>query len=544
MKNKRTYIRLTIGLALLTACSTHDDVVAPNDVDQIINVGGVSTDDMMATTVTTRGTVGAETLDWLKTGLEQGVNMLYFKDKNKPQYAVLKLETSGYTLTHEGTACKWLDNGEHTFEGVYAPAELKKTKDSQVYDDLVHYTAIPPSTKISATIDKITIPLQHRLARVQAYVLIDTTMNTKLKGYDAANHNGENTMLRFCNVQTLDSVNTAGTPVWKTERKAIPHYLGELGSIVEDNNLAFETFRTYEEKSTGKLYFPTDGEWKIAHQAYEKEGKGESSGYICTDYGKVPSYDIIVRPTYTKDTYAMYDEATITAEGDNKIDFELTLANDLEYEKSFTFDLNANDETVVFLRVSPERIDYNSAGSRLWKEVSYGDSYYGVNNGNGNTLSKAGSSWQRAYTNDTVNIGVTDGHRYDADSEDESAQYVSTARWVELLKLAKEGSAHHGHYFILKNDIEIDLNDFPADFVFTGHLDALDHKIKLINATTEHDWLFAGIKEGWQAEIVNAVIEDGKLFKDKTDTTAISGYVNNCKDKEGTIENIPEIPTY
>ena len=104
MKNKRTYIRLTIGLALLTACSTHDDVVAPNDVDQIINVGDVSTGDMMATTVTTRGTVGAETLDWLKTGLEQGVNMLYFKDKNKPQYAVLKLETSGYTLTHEGTA--------------------------------------------------------------------------------------------------------------------------------------------------------------------------------------------------------------------------------------------------------------------------------------------------------------------------------------------------------------------------------------------------------------------------------------------------------
>jgi hypothetical protein len=113
------------------------------------------------------------------------------------------------------------------------------------------------------------------------------------------------------------------------------------------------------------------------------------------DYGSAPYYDLIVCPTYTEattGTHVMYDEASTSAEGTNKIDFELTLDNDLEYEKQFVFDLNANDETVVYLRVSPERIDYNSTGARLWKESSYHDEYYGVNNQNGNNLLKTGGS--------------------------------------------------------------------------------------------------------------------------------------------------------
>jgi hypothetical protein len=266
----------------------------------------------------------------------------------------------------------------------------------------------------------------------------------------------------------------------------------------------------------------------------------------------------------------MFDEAVQSADGNNEIDFELTLSNDLEYEKSFTFDLNANDETVVYLRVNPERIDYNSAGSRLWKETVYPDDYYGVNNQNGNNLSVAGSSWQRAYTNSTLGAGVTDGHFYDADSEDDSVQYVSNARWIYMLLQAYQGGAHHGDYFILKDDITIDTDTchFPKDFTFTGHLDALDHKITI---TGERAYLFDGLNgeyttaqesnkdatweanvhlegttwvptTGWRAEVVNTNINGAYLFKENA---TITGYVNHCTDEKGTVTNhTPEIPTY
>ena len=556
MKFKYKYIHIALGLAMLIACSSQDEVIVPADDDQIIHVCDVSTAEMMTASATTRATVDAGSLNWLKTGLEAGMNIYYFKG-TVDQHAILKLETNGkYSLkTSAGAYCRWLDNGEHTFEGVFAPVGLKDKNTSQIYDDLIHYTAIPPSNKINATIDYITIPLQHRLARVQAYVLIDTDMSTTLKGYDKDDDNNnytvENTLLRFCNVQTLDYIDDGGHPIWKKERKAIPHYLGKLGSIVEDNKVAFETFRTYKKKSTGELFFPTDGEWKTAHKAYEEDKQGEASGYICTDYGKVPSYDLIVRPTYSKATdnaNVMYDEdGYVTKKADiealkNNIDFELTLDNDLEYEKSFTFDLNANDETVVFLRVSPERIDYNSTGSRLWKESSYGDAYYGVNNKNGNELSKAGSSWQRAYTNSTKNDGVTDGHKYDADTEDLEAQYVTNERFIKLLKEANANGTHDGHYFILQNDITIDVTEFPADFVFTGHLDALDHTITLSGTTESRNWLFGGIGTGWTSEILNAKIDGGVLF---SSTANILGHINNCWNGAVHIPDVtPAIPTY
>ena len=577
MKRKKlSYLSLTLGILLFAACTSQDDVLTSSDEDLIIHVGGVNTNQMMTTDAVTRPAVAANSLKWLKEGLEQGMNMLYFKKDSV--HAILKLETDGsYSMkTSKGGICKWLDNGNHVFEGVYVPSGLKTQNATQNYEDLIHYTAVPPSTKIAATVGKITIPLQHRLARVQAYVLIDKNMGTYLKGYNTTdiskNYIAENTQLRFCNVKTLSYVDASGKPVWKTERKAVPHYLGELGSIVEDNKVAYETFRTYKDKSTGKLYFPTDGEWKTAHADYLANG---DKNYICTDYGKVPCYDLIVRPTYTvpydssAGTNIMYDENVQTASESNNIDFELTLENDLEYEKQFTFDLNANDETVVFLRVSPERIDYNSAGSRLWKESANHDNYYGVNNQNGNNLSKAGSSWQRAYTNRTLNAGVTDGHSYDADSEDKEAQYVDDTKWVSMLLQAYEGGAHHGDYFILNNDITINTDDyvFPSDYVFTGHLDALDHTITIIGSRT---YLFDGLNGtyttaqesdktatweanvhlegsiwvptiGWRAEVVNAIFSGGKGFKDGA---TITGYVKNCKDHDGLIENIPDIPTY
>lgn len=559
MNKITTYITLALSIMLLAACDSQE-ALSSNDEQNMIHVGGVNTDPMVTTATVTRSAVAAETLDWLKEGLTQGMNMQYYKEASAKQKAILKLEADGtYSMkTPDGIVCKWLDNGKHAFEGVYVPSGLNTQNTTQNYDDLIHYTAIPPSTEIAATVGKITIPLQHRLARVLAYVLIDQSMNAKLKGYDASNYNAEETKLRFCNVKTLNYVDANGLPVWKEERKAIPHYLGEY------------SVKLYKDKSSGKLIFPTDDDWQGAQEDYTANG---DKNYTCTDYGKVPCYDLIVRPTYTvaeEGTNVMYDEAVPTAEGKNNIDFELTLDNDLEYEKQFTFDLNANDETVVFLRVSPERIDYNSAGSRLWKESANHDNYYGVNNQNGNNLSKAGSSWQRAYTNSTLDTGVTDGHFYNADSEDEEAQYVDDSKWIEMLLQAYKGGTHHGDYFILKKDITINTNDyeFPSDFTFTGHLDALDHTITI---TGSRAYLFNGLNgtyktkqeddknatweanvhlegdtwvptTGWRAEVVNMTLSAGKMFKDGA---TITGYVNNCKDADGAVANhTPAIPTY
>ena len=559
MNKITTYITLALSIMLLAACDSQE-ALSSNDEQNMIHVGGVNTDQMVTTATVTRSAVAAETLDWLKEGLTQGMNMQYYKEASAKQKAILKLDTDGtYSMkTPDGTVCKWLDNGKHAFEGVYVPSGLKAQNTTQNYDDLIHYTAIPPSTEIAATVGKITIPLQHRLARVLAYVLIDQSMNAKLKGYDASNYNAEETKLRFCNVKTLNYVDANGLPVWKEERKAIPNYLGEY------------SVKLYKDKSSGKLIFPTDDDWQGAQEDYTANG---DKNYTCTDYGKVPCYDLIVRPTYTvaeEGTNVMYDEAVPTAEGKNNIDFELTLDNDLEYEKQFTFDLNANDETVVFLRVSPERIDYNSAGSRLWKESANHDNYYGVNNQNGNNLSKAGSSWQRAYTNSTLDTGVTDGHFYNADSEDEEAQYVDDSKWIEMLLQAYKGGTHHGDYFILKKDITINTNDyeFPSDFTFTGHLDALDHTITI---TGSRAYLFNGLNgtyktnqeddknatweanvhlegdtwvptTGWRAEVVNMTLSAGKMFKNGA---TITGYVNNCKDADGAVANhTPAIPTY
>ena len=513
---------------------------------------------MVTTAAVTRAAVAAETADWLKAGLQKGMTIDYYQDTDTKQKAQLKLDENGvYSLKDaNGKYAKWLGNGAHFFEGVYVPAGLGKGE-PHIYDSLSHYTAVPPSTKIAATVGRITIPLQHRLARVVAYVLIDKDMAATLKGFDTKNddnnENVENTMLRFCNVQTLDYVEDE-KPVWKTERKAIPHYLGQ------------KQVTLYQEKSTGKLIFPID-------ENYEDAKNDTKGNYTSLNYGKCPYYDLIVRPTYTENkekSNVMFDEAVQSADGNNNIDFELTLSNDLEYEKSFTFDLNANDETVVYLRVSPERIDYNSAGSRLWKETSYPDNYYGVNNQNGNNLSVAGSSWQRAYTNSTLETGVTDGHFYNADEEDDSAQYVSDARWIHMLLQAYQGGAHHGDYFILQKDITINTNTchFPKDFTFTGHLDALDHKITI---TGKRAYLFDGLNGeyttaqesdktatweanvhlegttwvptlGWRAEIVNTNIIGAYLFKEKA---TITGYVNNCTDNKGAVTDYtPAIPTY
>lgn len=581
------YICLTAGLALLAACNDADEITsAQSDSLSEIRIAEVSADAMASTAAATRTSVAAESLTWLKEGLAQGMDITYFIGSSS-QKAQLKLEvdesgvvqtsSEGYTLyslntydadgTLTSVPAKWLNNGAHTFQGVYIPEGLLSQNTTQAYDDLSQYTAIPPKTKISATVASITLPLQHRLARVVAYVLIDPSMSTTLKGYNAANYNADSTQLHFCNVKMLSYVGADGCPVWKEVRKTAPNFLGERGSVSGDGVEAFETFRMYKSVSTGAYIFPTDDEWAAAHADYVANG---ATNYTCTDYGLVPCYDLIVRPTYSDTTLIMYDEETLTADEDNGIDFELTLANDLEYEKQFTFDLNANDETVVYLRVTPERIDYNSAGAQLWKESSYADAYYGVNNQNGNNLSVAGSSWQRAYTNATLGVGVTDGHFYDTDAEDAEAQYVGDSLWIAMLLQSCEGGAHHGDYFLLDQDLEIntDLFTFPDSMVFTGHLDALDHTITLSGS---RGYLFDGLNgtyvtaqesdasatweanvhlegstwvptSGWRAEVVNTVVTGGLLFKSEA---TVTGYVSNCEDANGTVTNhTPTIPTY
>ena len=210
----------------MASCTQHDEALLDND-DNIIHVGGVDAGNLLTATAATRAVsepVAAESLDWLKLGLASGMDITYFtNDKQQKARLTLQLDADGKPVQSDGNItvyhlnaynadnkltnvpAKWLDNGAHTFQGVYIPEELEKQNATQDNDDLEHYTAIPQSTSISATVGRITIPFQHRLARVQAYVLIDDTLNAKLKGYQAGDkHDSNQTMLRFCQVQMLD----------------------------------------------------------------------------------------------------------------------------------------------------------------------------------------------------------------------------------------------------------------------------------------------------------------------------------------------------
>jgi hypothetical protein len=432
----------------------------------------------------------------------------------------------------------WYDNGAHFFEGVHVPelivngktgfpADLTKDQHDDGttaplgnYTLLSRYLAMPANFTLSATVGRILLPFRHRLARVLAYILIDPEMGTDvtIRGYKQDN-NGDatavedptNSDIRFCNVKVLSGVDDVMTslhhtytPRWKEERKAIPHFVGERGSYDDSKNqyvAGYEDHFITFYNTTKKTYvYPTDPEWSTINKTFANEAAPATGVTVKVGewerkvYGKVPVYDLIVQPTYSSADRVMYDEdlteqsASQWAAPENKIDFELTLSNGLIYAKEFIFDLNANDQTVVYLHISRERVDYSSSGSQLWQETSGYDDWYGVNNENGNTLSIAGSSWQRAYTYNPDGVGtvpspfadnVTDGHYYTADGEDAYAQYVTRERFIEMLRQAHEGGKHHGDYFILREDISIPAAAFPDDFVFTGHLDGLDHTITI-----------------------------------------------------------------
>ena len=474
---------------------------------------------------------------------------IQYSDENLAEYSFkYRDNTSGNVLDE---TAHWYGNGQHFFEGLYVPEKIKYNVSTETpqtiavvpadlttdqHDDnnaesslgnytlLSHYLAMPPNTTINATVARIKLPFRHRLARVLAYILIDPSMggSVTINGYkkDAngaatADEDPSTTDIRFCNVAVLAGVeeSTNGshhtyTPQWKTVRKAVPHFVGERGSYDDSKNEDKnpEHFIAYYNTTKKTYIYPTDTEWATVNaMTFGDDGKTSDGPYERTIYGKVPVYDLIVRPTYTTTGRVMYDEQGLyNNDGSinttvrqnlyvntNQIDFDLTLSNGLHYTKKFLFDLDANYQTVVYLHISRERVDYNSSGSDLWIETRADDDWYGVNNQNSNNLSIAGSSWQRAYTYGSTGSGhpntfgdkVTDGHLYTADVEDPYAQYVDGATWIEMLREAHAGGKHHGDYFILHKDITIPAAAFPADFVFTGHLDGQDHTITITGGT-------------------------------------------------------------
>ncbi len=453
----------------------------------------------------------------------------------------------------EGDDAWWHGNGAHYFEGQYVPQPLRfgagtSTPSSTTetvntttapglhtnqtnkliggvgtgnYTLLEQYLGMPAQTRLSATVARIKLPFRHRLCRVLAYVLIDPAIGTgvTLEGYkktteeqSSGNDDPETTELHFSNVDVLAGVDDvlsdghhALTPKWMTARKVVPHFVGERGSKDKGSKDLDENFLVYMNLDDDTYTFPTDDEWASMKASYttalaNNSGDVEKAEKACKirqiNYGKVPVYDIIARPTYTNIDKVMYDEegvknsdGTVNDEKKkeylakkNKIDFDLTLSNGLQYAKTFTFDLDANWQTVVYLRISPESVDYNSSGSALWINEQNQDDWYGIDNQNGNSLSLAGSSWQRAYTLGTTVSGdkVTDGGFYNENTtgEDGTAnQYLTDATWKKYFAQAYQDGEHHGDYFILHKDITIDASELPANFVFTGHLDAQGHTI-------------------------------------------------------------------
>ena len=554
MKHRLFYIFALAALASACADDVlHDGGSSADDGSNAIRIATLSTVADNLTVVESRASnlasgakSNAEDLEWLREPLFSGFTIIYNKPTdtanermallqlNKDSegnvkyveeefqgttykvadYSFLKIDPATGNTTSE--SAKWFGNGEHSFRGIYAPDDLisdSKAKDIVTdqhngnYTLLERYSSMPANCKISATVERIKLPFHHRLARVLAYILIDPEMGSgiTLNGYkkDAAGkpqteEDATTTDFRFENVKVLSNVKKkyndtkkrfTYTPQWTTARKVIPHFIGELGSYNTTGDLLHDDFIMYQNKAT-KEFITADTEalWKAAESDYETNG--ETSAYVQINYGKVPVYDLIVRPTYSYAQNIMYDEADLLENTTNSIDFTLKLSNGLEYEKKFEFDLNANEMTVVYLRISREQVDYNSSGSETWIPLSFYDGYYGVNNENGNTLSLAGGSWQRAYRiGDTDTYpGITDGSGYKEDDEadhidGEDGQYLSQDKWIERFKQAVKDGKHHGDYFILDSDITI--TSLPADFVFTGHLDGRGHTITITGATTE-----------------------------------------------------------
>lgn len=434
------------------------------------------------------------------------------------------------------------DDADHTYDATTGDASGVIGN----YTLLSHYVGMPPNWTTSATVDQVLLPFKHRLARVIAFILIDEkllnlkgTATAKLKNY-VLDANGKDdpstTELRFANVKVLEKVTETKpsdptkeasklTPEWTEARRVIPHFVGEYTSCVnlkgqsvlpetatqQEKDAANGAFIVYVNKRDDKKYHPREDGWYKAHQDYVAKGP-ENSAYIKKTYSRVPVYDVIVQPTYTSKEEVMYDEkgyynedksvndATVSnlVKQNNSIEFEMTLDNDLVYTKLFQFDLNANQQTVVYITIDRESVDYDESYSEKWVPEDADDGYYGVNNDLGHNMSRAGSSWQRAvtYCESEPQHNVTDGNYYDDNRVDEGdlGQYFSdSTQWIEEFAKATIDGDRHGDYFVLTKDIAIDATKLPENFVFTGHLDGRGHTIKIVKLNTS--WTDAGGNE-------------------------------------------------
>ena len=566
----------------------------PHDASLDIKVGSIDCGSADAVVVenitksaTTRASQKAEDVEWLKDPLLKGIDVSYYlrSDENKnTSTAVLKLlpetdqvagDSTKYSFNYKDEKgqetqkpAQWKGNAGHVFHGFYIPegisnGEIGNQSESEIsnepnaesyYDKLWRYLSMPPNHEIMATVGYVRLPFRHRLSRVLAYVLIDPDLKTSIK----------DDIISFENVKVLQKVKGT-TPKWTTARKVVPHSMGTSGSVNKKLEQTDENFLVFRNTTSNTFVYPTDDAWANVKAAYDNNK--ENSGYEEINYGKVPCFDIIVRPTYTSSALVMYDEdmsngmnAAKYADETNSIDFVVDLVNGLSYNKTFKFDLDANYQTAVFLRISREKVDYQTMGSELWQQYEATDGYYGVDNDLNHRLSLAGGSWQRAYRNSSFDPGITDGDFY-------KEQYVDSTKWIGMFKNAVMptdtikanilNDNHWGDYFVLDNDITINTSNLPSDFIFTGHLDGRGHTIVL---TGERGYLFDGLNgtydvqpgqanchlekdlddnsatiplSGYRAEVMNLKIKGGKLFspaavEDKENK--ITGIVYNCEE--------------
>lgn len=406
------------------------------------------------------------------------------------------------------------------------------------YDHLNHYLAMRANLQIAATLGRIQLPYHHRLARVLTVVLIDPELSIEegqrvtLRGYNAGGKdNPQSTWIRMDRVDVLDYVSSSPAaraegavtmwhPRWTTARNVIPHFFGEVGSLDKDFKEQYEDLLVFRDTKTDELYFPITDGWNAMRNTYKAcydrykdqytlpadQAKLEAqikkeTGLTCINYGKAPCYDLILRPTYTSEAMVMYDEAENIDQGTtrkelaaktNGITYVVELSNNLRYSERIDIDLDAGYQTVVYLRIDREQVDFNQTVAEEWRMVEKADGYYGVNNQHGDRLSIAGGSWQRAYRMGTLaDAPITDGSEYNENGNPDhyqdqkpgethrDGQYLSEESWKKAFFEAKADNKHHGDYFVLTQDITIDVSTIPTNFVFTGHLDGRGHTITL-----------------------------------------------------------------
>lgn len=587
---KKRILYMAMMAAAFASCQDNTiETEYPHDASLDIKVGSIDCGSADAVVVenitksaTTRASQKAEEVEWLKVPLRNGIDVSYYlrSDENKnTSTAVLKLlpetdqvagDSTKYSFNYKNEngqvtqkPAQWKGNAGHVFHGFYIPegisnGEIGNQSKSEIsnepnaesyYDKLWRYLSMPPNHEIMATVGYVRLPFRHRLSRVLAYVLIDPDLNTSIK----------DDIISFENVKVLEKVEGT-TPKWTTARKVVPHSMGTSGSVNKKLEQTDENFLVFRNTTSNTFVYPTDDAWANVKAAYDNNK--ENSGYEEINYGKVPCFDIIVRPTYTSSALVMYDEdmsngmnAAKYADETNSIDFVVDLVNGLSYHKTFKFDLDANYQTAVFLRISREKVDYQTMGSELWQQYEATDGYYGVDNDLNHRLSLAGGSWQRAYRNSSFDPEITDGDFY-------KEQYVDDDTWIGMFKNAVMptdtikanilNDNHWGDYFVLDNDITINTSNLPSDFIFTGHLDGRGHTIVL---TGERGYLFDGLNgtydvqpgqanchlekdldgnsatiplSGYRAEVMNLKIKGGKLFKENA---TITGIVYNCKEE-------------